>query len=271
VLTSDTDSAPFEIICDIFRHATRLPPLKCDEASRALFKGYLATLLALTGSCGRWHAIALADPTLWTNIFVDVLSPDLLCLHLRHSAGLCLNVVITNPHPTTHSIICDEAYRFRRSIVDDMKLSPVWGDAFPSVASHPKELQIDTHPCYPSLGFLVPIFDGSLPKLQSLQLWNVPFWSMGMFKGLRHLEFISGVQTLPLFVPLILDVLHVSPLLETLFVETCCVLPGHRYMCTVATLPNLRQLRTTLDVVSMSGPLCTLCSQTVARYHTSRR
>ena len=250
MLTANTDSAPVEIICDIFRHATRLPPLNCDEKSRVLFRERLDTLLALTGSCGRWRAIALADPTLWTDIFVDVMSPDLLRLHLERSAGLHLNVIITDPHPVTHSIICDEAYRFRRFIVDDMKLSPIWGDAFPNAASHLEELRIDAHPGYPSLGFLVPVFDGSLPKLRSLQLRNVPFWSIGMFKGLKHLEFANGAQTLPLFIPLILDVLQASPLLETLFIETCCVLPDPRYVCTVATLPNLRRLRVTSDAVS---------------------
>ena len=32
-LTANTDASPVEIICDIFRHATRLPPLNCDEPS----------------------------------------------------------------------------------------------------------------------------------------------------------------------------------------------------------------------------------------------
>jgi len=207
-------------------------------------------LLALTGSCSRWRAIALADPTLWTDIFVDVMTPDLLHLHLTRSAGLPLDVVITNPHPVAHSVLCEEAHRFRRFIVDDMKLLPVWGDAFPSAASNLEELRIDAHPNYPSLGFLVPVFDGSLPKLRSLQLRNVPFWTMGMFKGLRHLEFINGVQTLPLFVPLILDILQGSPLLETLSIENCCILPDTRYVCTVAPLPHLRRLRVTSDAVS---------------------
>lgn len=250
MLTTAADSAPVEIICDIFRHATRLPQLNCDDKSRVLFKEYLAILLALTGSCSRWRAIALADPALWTNIFADVMALDLLRLHLERSAGLRLDVVITNPHPATHSVLCKEAHRFRRFIVDDMKLSPFWEDAFPGAASNLEELRIDAHPNYPSLGFLVPIFDGSLPKLQSLQLRNVPFWPMGMFKGLRHLEFITGAQTLPLFIPLVLDALQASPLLETLFIENCCVLPDPRYLCAIAALPNLRRLRVTSDAVS---------------------
>lgn len=207
-------------------------------------------LLALTGSCGRWRAIALADPTLWTDIFVDVMAPDLLRLHLERSADLRLDVVITNPHPIAHSVLCREAHRFRRFIVDDMKLSPIWGDALPDAASNLEELRIDAHPNFPSLGFLVPVFGGSLPKLQSLQLRNVPFWSMGMFKGLRHLEFINGVQTLPLFIPLVLDILHESPLLETLSIENCCTLADPRYVCTVAPMHNLRRLRATSDAVS---------------------
>ena len=186
---------------------------------------------------------------MWTNIFVDVMTPDLLRLHLERSASLRLDVVITNPHPFTHSVLYKEAHRFRRFIVDDMKLSPVWGDAFPGAASNLEELRIDADPNYPSLGFLVPIFDGSLPKLQSLRLRNVPFWSMGMFKGLRHLEFINGAQTLPLFIPLILDVLQASPSLETLSVENGCILPDPRYVCAVASLPNLRRLRVTSDAV----------------------
>jgi hypothetical protein len=250
VLTTTPDSAPVEIICDIFRHATRLPQLNCDEKSRVLFSEYLAVLLALTGSCSRWRAIALADPTLWTNIFVDVMTPDLLCLHLERSARLRLDVIITNPHPVAHSVLCKEAHRFRRFIADDMTLSPFWEDAFPGVASNLEELRIDAHPNYPSLGFLVPIFDGSLPKLQSLQLRNVPFWPVGMFNGLRHLEFIDGVQTLPLFIPLVLDVLQASPLLETLSIENHCVLPDPRYVCAVAPLPNLRRLRVASDAVS---------------------
>ena len=178
------------------------------------------------------------------------MTPDLLRLHLGRSAGLRLDVVITDPHPVTHSVICKEAYRFRRFIVDDMKLSPVWVDAFPDAASNLEELRIDAHPNYPSLGFLVPVFDGSFPKLQSLQLRNVPFWSAGAFRGLRHLEFINGVQTLPLFIPLILDILHESPSLETLSIENCCVLPDPRYVCAVAPLRNLRRLRATSDAVS---------------------
>ena len=250
MLTTTADSAPVEIICDIFRHATRLPQLNCDEKSRALFKEYLAVLLVLTSSCSRWRAIALADPTLWTDIFVDVMTPDLLHLYLERSAGLRLDVVITNPHPITHSVLCKEAHRFRRFILDDMKLSPFWGDAFPGAASNLEELRIDAHPNYPSLGFLAPIFDGSLPKLRSLQLRNVPFWPVGMFGGLRNLDFIHGVQTLPLFVPLVLDVLQASPLLETLSIESCCDLPDPRYLCAVAALPNLRRLRVTSDAIS---------------------
>ena len=250
MLTTTADSAPVEIICDIFRHATRLPQLNCDEKSRALFKGYLAVLFALTSSCSRWRAIALADPTLWTNIFVDVMTPDLLRLYLERSAGLRLDVVITNPHPVTHSVLCKEAHRLRRFILDDMKLSPFWGDAFPGAASNLEELRIDAHPNYPSLGFLAPIFDGSLPKLRSLQLRNVPFWPVGMFRGLRHLEFIRGVQTLPSFVPLVLDTLQASPLLETLSIENYCILPDSRYTCAVAALPNLRRLRVTSDAIS---------------------
>ena len=68
--------------------------------------------------------------------------------------------------------------------------------------------------------------------------------------GLKHLEFANGAQTLPLFIPLILDVLQASPLLETLFIETCCILPDPRYVCTVATLLNLRRLRVTSGAVS---------------------
>ena len=250
MLTATPDFAPVEIICDIFRHATRLPKLNCDEKSRVLFKEYLAGLFALTGSCSRWRAIALADPTLWTNIFVDVMTPDLLLLHLERSAGLRLDVVITDLHPVTHSVLCKEAHRFRSFIVDDVKLSPGLEDAFPGPASNLEELRIDAYPNYPSLGFLVPIFNGSLPKLQSLQLRNVPFWPKGMFKGLRHLEFINGAQTLPLFIPLILDVLHASPLLETLSIDNCCIIPDPRYVCTVAPLHHLRRLRATSDVVS---------------------
>ena len=160
------------------------------------------------------------------------MSPGLLCLHLERSTGLCLDMVITDPHPATHSITCNEADPFRRFTVDDTKLSPVLGDAFPSTASHLEELRIDVHQGYPSLGFLLPIFDGSLPKLGSLQLRNVPFWSRGMSKGLKHLEFINGAQTLPLFVPLAL-----------VFIETWCILPHPRCACTVTTLPNLRRFR----------------------------
>ena len=135
MLTTTPESAPVEIICDIFRHVTRLPQLNCDDKSRVLFKEYLAVLLALTSSCSRWRAIALADPTLWTDIFVDVMTPDLLLLHLQRSAGLRLDIVITNPHPVTHSVLCKEAHRFRRFIIDDMRLSPCWEDAFPGAAS----------------------------------------------------------------------------------------------------------------------------------------
>lgn len=256
------DCAPVEIVCDIFRHATRLPQLNCDEKSRSLFKERLAVLLALTSSCRRWRAIALADPTLWTDIFSDVMSPDLLRLHLERSAELRLNVVITNPHPVIHSILYKEAYRFRRFIAEDMKLSPIWGDAFPDAASTLEELRIDAHPFFPSFGFLVPIFDGSLPKLQSLQLRNVPFWSRGMFQGLRHLEFINGIQTLTLFIPLVLDVLHASPLLETLSIESHCVLSDSRHVCDVAPLHSLRQLRLASDAASKFLPLVDVPSST---------
>ena len=91
-------------------------------------------LLTLTDSCDRWRVIALADPTLRIDIFVDVISPDLLRLYLERSAGLRLTVIITDPDLVTHSIICDKAYRFRRFIVD----------AFPRAVTHPEELRIDT-------------------------------------------------------------------------------------------------------------------------------
>ena len=177
------------------------------------------------------------------------MSPDLVRLHLERSARLHLDVVITNPHPTTHSVLYKEAHRFKRFIVGDIRLSPVWGDSFPEAASGLEELRIDAHPHYPSLGFLVSIFDGSFPKLHSLQLRNVPFWSAGMFKDLRHLELINGVQTLPLFIPLVLEVLHESPLLETLSIESYCSPPDNRYKCPVAPLPNLRWLRVASDAV----------------------
>ena len=75
------------------------------------------------------------SPTSWIDIFVDIMSPDLLRLHLKLSPGLHLDVVTTDPHPITHSTICDEADRFRRFVVDDIKLSPIRGDAFPTVSS----------------------------------------------------------------------------------------------------------------------------------------
>ena len=102
----------------------------------------------------------------------------------------------------------------------------------------------------PPPGFLVPVFGRSSPKLRSLQPRNIPFWSMGMFKSPKHLEFANGAQTLLLFIPLILDVLQASPLVEMLFIETCCILPDPRYVCTATTLPNLRRLRVTSDAVS---------------------
>ena len=50
------------------------------------------------------------------------MSPDLLRLQAECCAGLCLNVVITDPHPVAYSVICDEAYRFGGFVVDEMKL-----------------------------------------------------------------------------------------------------------------------------------------------------
>ena len=71
-----------------------------------------------------------------------------------------------------------------------------------------------------------------------------------MLKGIRHLGFVNGAQKLPLFIPLVLDVLHASQFLETLFIDTCCILLDTRYPCTVAILANLRRLRVTSDAVS---------------------
>ena len=110
MLTTNTGSAPVEIIYEVFRHATRLPPLNCDNKFRVFFKEHLGTLLTITGLYGRW----CTDPTLWTKIFIDAMSPILLHLHLGRSAGLRLKVFTIDLHPVTHSIICDEAYRFRR-------------------------------------------------------------------------------------------------------------------------------------------------------------
>lgn len=177
------------------------------------------------------------------------MSPDLLRLHLERSAGLRLDVIITNPHPTTHSFLYKEAHRFRRLIIDDMRLLITWESAFPDAGSRLEELRINAHTNYPSLGYLVPIFGRSLPKLDSLQLRNVPFWPAGMFKGLRHLEFISEVKTLPLSIPLILDVLHASPLLETLSIEGFCNVSSGRHVCPVAPLPNLQRLHVSSEAV----------------------
>jgi hypothetical protein len=248
MLTTTLDCAPVEIICHIFRHATQLPLLDCDEKSRVLFKDNIAVLLALTGSCNRWRAIALADPTLWTVVFADVMSPDLLRLHLERSAGLRLDVVITNPDPNTHLVLCKEAHRFRRFIVDDMRLLPTWETSFPEAALDLEELRIDAHPNFPSLGNLTSIFGGSFPKLHSLQLRNVPFWTDGMFKDLRHLEFINGVRLLPLFIPLVLEVLRGSPLLETLSIEGYTLSDAHERH--VVPLPNLGRLRVSSAAVS---------------------
>ena len=57
--------------------------------------------------------------------------------------------------------------------MDDMKLSPIWLDAFPCAPSHLEGLRIEANLCYPSLGSSILIFDGSLSKLQSLRLRNV--------------------------------------------------------------------------------------------------
>ena len=146
MLTVNTDSVLVEITGDIFRHTTRLPPLNCGETSCALFKEHLDALLALTSSRSHWCAIALADPILWTDIFVDVMSPSLLHLHLGRSASSHLDMAVNDPHSVTHFVICDEAYRFRRFIVDDVKLPPIWGGAFLSAASHIGGLRIDAHP-----------------------------------------------------------------------------------------------------------------------------
>ena len=70
-----------------------------------------------------------------------------------------------------------------------------------------------------------------------------------MLKDFRHLGFMDGTQTLLLFIPLVLDVLRASPFPETLFIDTFCILPDPRYLCTIATLPNLHQLHLTSDAV----------------------
>ena len=70
-----------------------------------------------------------------------------------------------------------------------------------------------------------------------------------MFKGLRHPGFMDGAQKLPLFIPLVLDVLQASPFLKTLFIDTCCILPNPRHLCTVTTLPNLWRLHVTSNPV----------------------
>ena len=71
---------------------------------------------------------------------------------------------------------------------------------------------------------------------------------MGIVRGSQHLKFVDGAHTLPLLIPLILDVLQASPFLET-FADTCSIPSDPRHVCTVATLPNLRHLRVTSDVV----------------------
>ena len=76
------------------------------------------------------------------------------------------------------------------------------------MVSHVEELRADVHPDYPSLEFVVSTFGGSLPKPRFGML---RFGRWGLFKGPKHLEFINGAQTLPLFIPSILDVLQASP------------------------------------------------------------
>ena len=250
VLTATLDNAPVEIICNIFRHATRIPPLNCDDKSRSLFKQSLTALLALTASCRRWRVIVLADPTLWTILFADLMSPNLLLLHLQRSAGLPLEVIITNPHPIFHSILLNEAYRFRRLVVDDLIPYATWSISFPGVPRSLEELQIDGHRNPSPLGYPVLIFHDLLPNLHSLQLRDVSSWRMGMFKGLGHFKFLSRTPTIPLSIPLALDVLHASPLLETLSIEGYCDPPDPEYVCQVARLSNLRQLRVVSDAVS---------------------
>ena len=132
VLTANTDSAPVEIIRDIFRHALHS---FCSTVTRSPASSSMSAPVHCSFS-----PVHTATDALLPHLIDRHLSPDLLRLHLERSAVLRLNAIITDPHPVTHSIICDEAYRFRRFIVDDMKLSPIWGDALPSAASHLEEL-----------------------------------------------------------------------------------------------------------------------------------
>lgn len=134
--------------------------------------------------------------------FLEVMAPDLLCLHLERSAGSRLDLVITNPHPVIHSVFYKQAHRFRKFVAHEMELSHILGHAFPDATLNLKKSRIDTHPNCPFLRFLVPIFGGSPPNLQSVQHWNVPFWPTGVLESFRHLQFISGVSTLPSFIPL---------------------------------------------------------------------
>ena len=119
-MTAIPDPAPVGIICDIFRHTIdflRSTVTRHLAPSQACYSHRFMRPLAYHDPYGP-HSVE--------RHFRRCHLPRLLRLHLESWAGLRPNVAIIDPHSVTHSIICDEAYRFRRFIVEDTKLLPCW-------------------------------------------------------------------------------------------------------------------------------------------------
>ena len=85
-------------------------------------------------------------------------------------------------------------------------------------------------------------FSTTRSKLQSLQLRNVLFWPIGVFKGLRPLEFIH---------PPVSGHLPREPVARDPVHREFSILPDSKYAYIVAPQRNPRQLRATSDVVSI--------------------
>ena len=186
VPTANTDSAPIEIVCNIFRHVAVTRRLTSSSKSARIH--YLLSPV---------HAVAGAPLLLWA----PLMDQHFCRHHIPRSPA-------SAPPESDVPLVC------MKFVVDDMKLSPIWGDVVPprGVANR----------CPSGL---------SISRIPRSNLWwfiaqnSAACFNSRMFSGLKHFEFTNGAHTLPLFILLILDILLTSPLLET-FIETYCILPG---------------------------------------------
>ena len=208
------------------------PELLCLVLQFAVGRDGVKALLPFTQINSRWRHTALGDPSLWTIIRLEQMTPRLLDMTLAHAGNQLFEVYV------------DQYYRLDRfarlwKLVDRIEaLYFIIGfgflhDFLSSLGPAPNLKVLCLRPMMymiwewtPVVDLPAEMFSGCFPSLRNLSLPNADTWPIGLFKRLTSFE-CGDLGYRPIPPVRVLDILRESPSIEFIrLVGSCTIPPG---------------------------------------------